>query len=610
MDMDKNTLLKDINSPLLIAKLPKLDMDAEIEMLEARLAFVKAEKAKEKKEDTKEMSNSTHIEITRKKVKNNMEGEEIENQLKFNRGDSTATSEYIYDNQKKDSQKIITEFKKGKRVVSVQKRTKVGADGLMIALAADMVFEDEPLFTDPENVRILTGMSNCDWEKGMIEKCPKCYKDKIFHHGQLSKASLKNLKNSLIIIDEIDSGDKENQILHQTLKDSGVLDVNFMSENNIRFVFISATIIRELHELYRWGDLHSSITMSIPDSYIGHGDFLKLGIIQEFYPMKSRSNAEKWIDEDILTYGSDFRVHIARTTDKYVGNIQDACIKKEISFINHNAFERLTQTELKKIFEEPLLNHVVICVKGFYRRANLIPNKWKMRIGATHELHTKIVDNNVQIQGLPGRMSGYWREIIESGHKTGPYRTSIDAIIEYENAYLDPLGDNPYHTFGFKKNSRGKISQSTLTMLNSKHIENLVPIDLPEPEKPYEISGPFEDASLAKKWCEENLTYGSSVYGTYDEDGTKNKKSGTCIKVRACLVKILNFEDTLENGDSLGWGTKVGSGTARIRPILNGVDKLKYIVSYDKTQLLLSKRIVFTKWRRWYNYKTYGIKNK
>ena len=601
MDIQKNTLIKDINSPLLIAKLPKLDMDAELEVLEARVAFIKAEKAKEKKDDTKKMS-SAHIELTRKKVKNNMDGEEIENQLKFNRGDSTATSEYIYDNQKKDSQKIITEFKKGKRVISVQKRTKVGADGLMISLAADMAFEDEPFFTDPENVRILTGMSNCDWEKGMIEKCPKCYKDKIFHHGQLSKASLKNLKNSLIIIDEIDSGDKEHQILHQTLKDSGVLDVKFMSENNIRFVFISATIIRELHELYRWGDLHSSITMSIPDSYIGHGDFLKLGIIQEFYPMKSRSNAEKWIDEDILTYGTDFRVHIARTTDKYVGNIQDACIKKEISFINHNAFERLTPNELKKIFEEPLLNHVVICVKGFYRRANLIPNKWKMRIGATHELHTKTVDNNVQVQGLPGRMSGYWREIVESGHKTGPYRTSIDAIVEYENAYLDPLGDNPYQTFGFKKNSRGKISQSTLTMLNPKHIENLVPVDLPEPEKPYEISGPFEDASLAKKWCEENLTYGSSVYGTYDEDGTKNKISGTCIKVRACLVKILNFEDTLENGDSLGWGTKVGSGTARIRPILNGdILKFKYIVSYDKTQLLLSKRIVFTKWRRWYN---------
>ena len=598
MDMDKNTLLKDINSPLLIANLPKLDMDAELEVLEARIAFIKAEKAKEKdiktNKHTKKMS-SAHIEIARKRVKNNMEGEEIENRLKFNRGDSTATSEYIYDNQKKDSQKIITEFKKGNRVVSVQKRTKVGADGLMIALAADMTFEDEPLFTDPDNVRILTGMSNCEWEKGMIEKCPKCYKDKIFHHGQLSRANLKNLKNALIIIDEIDSGDKEYQILHKTLEDSGLLDINFMSENNIRFVLISATIIRELHELGSWGgNLNSSITMSIPDSYIGHGDFLKLGIIQEFYPMKSISNAEKWIDEDILTYGTDFRVHIARTTDTDAKNIAAACKTKKIEFINHNAFERLPQNELKKIFEEPLTKHLVICVKGFYRRANMIPNKWKMRIGATHELHTKTVDNNVQVQGLPGRMSGYWREIVESGHKTGPYRTSIKAIVEYENAYLDPLGDNPYRTFGFKKNSRGKISQSTLTLLNPVHIENLIALVLPKPEKPpYDGPGPFEDASLAKKWCKQNLTCTSSVCWPHDKPLAQG---GTpCATGEFCCQgtggKWRKISTLTETNKDIEWGS---NSSARIIPILGG-NPYNYIVSYKKDKLKTA--VLFSRWR-------------
>ena len=576
----QNTLLKDVNSPLLIANLPKLDMDmdTEIELLEARLAFVKAEKAKEKdiktNKHTKKMS-STHIEIARKRVKNNMEGEEIENQLKFNRGDSTATSEYIYDNQKKDSQKIITEFKKGKRVVSVQKRTKVGADGLMIALAADMAFEDEPLFTDPDNVRILTGMSNCEWEKGMIEKCPKCYKDKIFHHGQLSRANLKNLKNALIIIDEIDSGDKEYQILHQTLEDSGLLDVNFMSENNIRFVFISATIIRELHELGRWGDLHSSITMSIPDSYIGHGDFLKLGIIQEYYPIKSISNAEKWIEEDILTYGNDFRVHIIRTRN-YTKNIETACGTKGIKFINHNAFERKSCEELKEIFEEPLTNHWVICVKGFYRRANLIPNKWKMRIGATHELHTTTRDDNVQIQGLPGRMSGYWREIIESGHKTGPYRTSIEAIVEYENAYLDPLGYNPYQTFGFKKNSRGKISQTTLTMLNYTHIENLIPVDLPEPKKLWETTEPFTDYKTAKKWYKDNLDYDitkCTVHG---------KNPNFYIKWSGEKLPIVSLIDTIGRLH-MGWC----SNAARYVPFMEN-DVIKIIIVYRLDKLKIN----------------------
>jgi len=48
-------------------------------------------------------------------------------------------------------------------------------------------------------------------------------------------------------------------------------------------------------------------------------------------------------------------------------------------------------------------------------------------------------------------MTGYWRSEIEGGHKTGPHRTSLKAIKEYEKTYLDPFGLNSYQTNGFKK---------------------------------------------------------------------------------------------------------------------------------------------------------------
>jgi hypothetical protein len=68
------------------------------------------------------------------------------------------------------------------------------------------------------------------------------------------KDKLEDIKNALIIIDEIDTGDKEGQKLHLLLKESGVLDMEYMETNNIRFIFVSATMVNELHELYKWGD--------------------------------------------------------------------------------------------------------------------------------------------------------------------------------------------------------------------------------------------------------------------------------------------------------------------------------------------------------------------
>jgi hypothetical protein len=85
-----------------------------------------------------------------------------------------------------------------------------------------------------------------------------------------------------------------------------------------------------------------------------------------------------------------------------------------------------------------LERHLVIAIKGLYRRANYIPNEWKMKIGATHERCTEKYDTSVQIQGLPGRMTGYWKNEIVNGHKTGPYRTSILAMLEYDEFYKDP----------------------------------------------------------------------------------------------------------------------------------------------------------------------------
>jgi len=391
-------------------------------------------------------------------------------------GDIRGTSEYIYANQKEDALNIVDRFYNSPcRVISIQKKTKVGADGLMIEILKLMTTHvDDNFVINPSNTRIITGMSNVSWEQEMKNKTPEIFKNKIFHHGQLSKSLdlIKNVKNSIIIIDEIDCGSKNNQVLHKILKDAGFLDAKRMVEDNNRFVFISATMVKELYDLYKWGDLHQLYKMNIPREYYGHIDFLENGFIKEFFKISSPKICEKWIKEDIIeNYDNDYRVHLIRGTDATIKIIKKSCKDLNIDFKIHTSDQRIDDKEINELFTNPMTNHIVLAVKGFFRRANLIPNPWKMRIGATHEQHTNIIDYSVQIQGLPGRMSGYWRTIIESGHKTGPHRTSIESIKEYEKTYNDPFALNSYNTSGFTM--KKGVVHSKYTMLNPKNIANL-----------------------------------------------------------------------------------------------------------------------------------------
>ena len=228
--------------------------------------------------------------------------------------------------------------------------------------------------------------------------------------------------------------------------------------------------------------------------------------------------------------------------------IQNACIRKGVTFKSHTSDNELTEEEKNDYFIKPITNHIVLGVKGFYRRANLIPNSWKLRIGATHELFTKKVDNNVQIQGLTGRMTGYWRNDIESGHKTGPHRTSIEAIKQYEQVYENPFGENSYNTSGFSK-KKGRVTANA-TMLSPKHIKNLVVTDLPDVK-----NSEFERGYKVFDTQEENEEYakkfGAKRISNYDTNIEGFKMcSTTSLRVHS-LEEIMKFTKTLNEGSNM-----------------------------------------------------------
>ena len=378
-----------------------------------------------------------------------------DNTLKFRRNDINATDEYVYENQRIDAMNITDIFFKynQKRIIIIKKKTKVGANGLMIEIAKNMsTHPDNNFVLSHDNIKFITGMSNKGWEDDFKNSIPKCFEKNIFHHGQLKKLDLRGINNSILFIDEIDCGDGINQTLDKILSENNLFDIQYLINNNIRLIFISATCSIELKNIKDRlpNENYEEYNMTIPEQYFGHTDMLHRDLIQEFFSINSMEKAYEWIDDDIiLNYNEDYRVNIIRVNNKSVNFIKKTCENRNVEFRNHTSEDRLTTKDLEDIFTIRD-KHCVIAIKGLWRRANLIPNKYKLRIGATMELHCKKADTNVQVQGLPGRLSGYWKNDIINGHKTGPHRTSIQSIMEYEKWHT---GNSPDVTTRTNNNS-------------------------------------------------------------------------------------------------------------------------------------------------------------
>jgi hypothetical protein len=404
---------------------------------------------------------SSEKDLERKRVQKAYEAAEADNEAEYARGNPYATEKYVFPNQTLDAKNIVEMFRDPNiRVVSVIKRTKVGADGLMIEFAYLMCTDpDDHFVIHPKKIFFMTGMSNKNWQDQMKSKMPQCFKENIFHHGQIQKMDMRDLRDILFIWDENDVADKTGQKIHNIFTKSGILDINQMISRNIRFLFISATNKEELRALYQWrsihqwGDRYKSYKLTIPSSYIGHYDFLNLGIIQEFYPIKKKEDVERWIQEDIIDhYGmEDPRIHFIRTTKKMIDIIEATAKEYDIKPCNHFAEDKMVWEKVIDFVDTG--KHVIVMCKNLLKRADFIPNSYKMKVGAMTDQWSKNPRSNLG-QEFTGRKSGYWRdqvieekEELENGvpkkvvniiHKTGPYRTSISVIKEYEEFYDNP----------------------------------------------------------------------------------------------------------------------------------------------------------------------------
>lgn len=385
---------------------------------------------------------SDNIQFNKEWVNQEYKAAVIKNKCEYERKVRTASKEYTFENQRQDAENIVDILYKNPKtlVLNLTKRTKVGMNGIIIEIFKNCcTHPDDNFVMAPQNVKLLSPMNNLEWQESLKSYVPGCFRYQIYHRGILQKQGirekLKNLKNGLIIIDEIDVGNGKANVLYKELNRAGLCDKDALVERNIRIIIVSATSKQEQEHLERWDkDIYESYKLTIPSTYISHKNLMDFEVIQEYYPINSVETANKWIKEDIIgRYGkNNGRMNIIRVTKKNIEHVKTAAKENNIVCREHNSHSRIDEDTFTKILQED--KHIIIIIKDFWRRANLIPNQTKIKLGALMDFCGKNKQSiSCVIQSLSGRVTGYWPpEMLEPDYIKPIVRTCIKSVKIYE----------------------------------------------------------------------------------------------------------------------------------------------------------------------------------
>jgi hypothetical protein len=326
----------------------------------------------------------------------------------------------IYQNQITCGNQLVTNFTDKKVVVQlVIGLTQSGKTGAMISLIKYYIYNPDNIIP-PENIYIITGLSSTEWKEQTKNRFPDSLEKNIFHNGNLKsfEENIKDKKNVLIIMDEIQYAGKEKQRIYNTFKELKYYDTNNLLENDIKIVEFTATpdghfkAIKELKENSKIVKLEPGIGYTSIFDLLDKG---RMKIAENLLCLKPNGELDFPAFkikiqpfDDIIKHYIKPKYHIIRfpntKEDKYNNTLKLFKMKYlegEYEYIPYDGNNEIDiEEELKK---EPI-KHTFIIVKEKLRCAKTIT---KTHLGIVYERTPKEVINSTIIQALAGRVTGY-----------------------------------------------------------------------------------------------------------------------------------------------------------------------------------------------------------
>ena len=395
----------------------------------------------------------------------------------------------IYDNQKSAAHSIMALiWDLTKICIMCLGEMQSGKTGTILELL-NLIFSYPDIIFPVKNVYIITGLSSTEWMEQTKNRIPGELHENVYHRDKLNDfaKSIKNKKNVLIIMDEVQIAAKNKQTISKVFKEANLKNLNYLLENNIVIVDFTATPDGVLCDLLNWKDdinnrvYFDKVILEPGDGYIGpeyllnyrdENDGKRVYECKDLCCMENGKVNKEMAYKNIREFKSickDFEeplYHLIRIpTDskekqnKTIENIKDIFPESEYDYI---VYDQSYKGDINSVLKTQPKKHTLILVKEKLRCSKTLKKKF---LGILYDRYVKDFNDSTIIQSFIGRMSGY----DDSGLSI--CFTNIESIERYIKRWNSRFEDE---NLPWKSNSTRSVDGKTISVHTYTNVEDMV----------------------------------------------------------------------------------------------------------------------------------------
>ena len=418
----------------------------------------------------------------------------------------------IYDNQEKCSLEIVSNLHNKKIInIMIVALTQSGKTGTMSGLIKNYL-NDTTNLIPIENIYIITGLSSRDWVDQTTNRMPQSIQKRVFHRDNLTNKfvdDIKNKRNVLIIIDEIQIAAKENQTLYKSFNKAGFYDKQNLLRKDIKIIEFTATPDGTIYDLMNWGGNALKIKMEPGQGYTSCFDLKNQKRVLQYKDLCGYDKTTDKVDEELVAVNiielnlhidkyEKPSYHIIRTPNGYMSNIVIDNFKKNINEdIPYYTYDKESDIEdINKILKVEPEQHTYIFIKEKLRCSKTL---CKQYLGVVYERYSLFPDDTVIIQGLIGRGTGY------DDNGKSIYFTNIPSIEKYDKLWKSTFEDKTIEWKSKTTKIKNDLLYSTGTYNNPSLIDGMSVSSEESNEEHEPVIKKFTDFVEVKKYVKNDL---------------------------------------------------------------------------------------------------------